>query len=203
MRKRVFILDTSLFVNPDSGRSFGDSPTAAFLQFLTMIQGHKQLEFWMPPSIYTELMHFVEESAIPHKLLLSIQKRPNKKQEIKINRKYLHKMVEEVRDRTDRSLRLAEKSVRDALYQPVPPKGEGYVPGEVRADAQAIARLRENFRRMTREGMLDSGADMDLLLLAYESGATLISCDQGVIHWAHELGIQTLSHKQLVELIRG
>jgi len=64
-----------------------------------------------------------------------------------------------------------------------------------------ISRLRENYRRIMREGMLDSRADVDLLLLAYEMGGLLVSADQGVLDWADSLGISTLSHDHLLEFI--
>lgn len=203
MRKKIFVLDTSLFVNPDSARAFGDSPTHALKNFLERAQNTPDFEFLMPPSVFAELMNFAEENQIPHKLILLLHKKPPKKHEIRIPGFFLYKLVSEMRDRFDRSLRLAEKSVREAMDSSFPsdkPSGEF---DKIRPDAEAIGRLRENFRRVTREGMLDSAEDVDLLLLAYETGGALVSCDQGVLHWAHELGILTVSHQHLSELLKG
>ena len=54
---------------------------------------------------------------------------------------------------------------------------------------------------MMREGMLDSKADVDLLLLAYELNATLVSADEGVLLWAENLGISTLPYALLRPLM--
>ncbi len=201
MKKKSLVLDTSLFVNPDSARFYGENPTQAFKKFLELAAGAINLEFWMPPSVFSELMHFVEEAGIPEKMLMPIHRKPPKKHEIRIPGIFLYKLVAEVRDRTDRSLRLSEKCVREALRQSPPPEKFGK-PGEIHPDSQAISHLRENFRRMTREGMIDSAEDVDLLLLSYEMSAALVTCDLGLVHWAHELGVSTISHQRLVELLK-
>ena len=102
----------------------------------------------------------------------------------------------------DRALRLAERTVRDALMETPPPAA---APGEKgpRADAEWIGRLRESYRHIMREGMLDSRPDVDLLLLSYETGATLVSADFGVLDWARELGVETLPHDQLPAFLAG
>jgi predicted DNA-binding protein (UPF0278 family) len=49
---------------------------------------------------------------------------------------------------------------------------------------------------------LDSKADVDLLLLAYEMNATLVSADQGVLEWAENLGVALLAHERLREFLQ-
>lgn len=158
----------------------------------------------MPPSIYAELMHFADEKKIPGSLLTLIQQRPPKKHEIRVSGMFLYTLVDEMRDRSDRGLRLAERHVREAFQAPVP-AAPAPVPGAkpIRPDAEAIGRLRESYRRMLREGMLDSAADVDLLLLAYETSGTLVSADQGALHWANELGVSILPAEQLPNILKS
>src|ERR1044071_5846675 len=198
--KKHIVLDTSLFVNPDSGRYFGSDPTSAFTGFLELAQAAPGLEFLMPPSIYAELMHFAEENKIPKKLLLLIHKKPPKKHEVKIPGVFIYTLVEDMRDRVDRGLRLSERVVRESIQMEPPPPP---APGQKgpRPDADVIARLRESYRRIMREGMLDSRADVDLLLLAYETEPLLVSADMGVLTWAENLGISTLAHDHLREFL--
>ncbi len=198
--KKLLILDTSLFVNPDSARFFGSDPTTAFTKFLEMGQTTPDLEFLMPPSIYTELMHFAEEAKVPKKLLMSIHKKPPKKHEVKIPGVFLYALVEDMRDRVDRGLRLSERVVRESI-QMTPPSPAA--PGQQgpRPDAEVIGRLRESYRRIMREGMLDSKADVDLILLAYETGGTLVSADLGVLAWAENFGVSILSHDHLRDFL--
>lgn len=195
----IVILDTSLFVNPASSHVFGPTPTLAFQEFLDLARLKTDTKFLMPPSIYAELMHFAEEPKIPRELLLTIHKQPPKKHELKIPAIFIYDLVEAMRDRIDRGLRLAERHTREAIDMVPPPKGEH--PKGPRPDAEVIGRLRESYRRIMREGMLDSKADVDLLLLAYETGGKLASADEGVILWAENMGIPILSYDHLYEFV--
>lgn len=194
--RRIIVLDTSVFVNPASSAAFGSSPTAAFMRFLEQAGRVEGVDFLMPPSVYQELMHFAEEASIPKDLLTAVRQQAPRKHETKVPGIFIYTLVEEIRDRIDRGLRLSERAVRDALQEPPPPMPEKGAKGP-RPDAEPIQRLRESHRRIMREGMLDSRADVDILLLAYEMGATLVSADQGVLLWADNMGIELLPYDQL------
>lgn len=196
MTKRLFVLDTSVFVNPASARAFGESPTEALRAFLQLSQAAPDIELYMPPSIYAELMHFAQEKKIPEPLRNRIQQKAPRKHELRVPGIFIYELVESMRDRVDRGLRQAERHVREALSASAAPVA-GSVESKRRADAEAISGLRESFRRIMREGMLDSRADVDLLLLAYEIDATLVSADLGVLAWAENLGLRTLPHDRL------
>lgn len=194
----LFVIDTSVFVNPASGQAFGAGPTEALRAFLEMVRQMPAVEICMPPSIHAELMHFVEVDKIPSELLLGLHQKAPRRAELKVPGAFLFDLVEDMRDRVDRGLRLAERHVREALQTATQPPA---APGEkaVRPDAEAIGRLRETYRRIMREGALDSRADVDLLLLAYELDGTLVSADQGVVDWADRLGLRILPHSLLKE----
>ena len=201
MKKEQLVLDTSLFVNPDSARAYGKTPTDALRRFLEIVDDSANVELLMPPSVYRELMYFVEEKKINKRLLMKLKKQAPTKHEIQIPGIFLYELVENMRDRVDRGLRLAERHAREALEKPSF-KSNGPVPkGTIRPDAEMIGRLRESYRRIMREGMLDSRADVDHILLCYEYKALLVSADQGVMDWAENLGIQILSHEHLLDYI--
>lgn len=202
MKKETLILDTSLFVNPASSLAFGPTPTEAFRSFLELAKTVKNVDFYMAPSVYDELMHFVEESKIPQALLLAVTKKPPKKHELKVPGFLIYTLVENMRDRVDRGLRLAERHVREALLKNPAPGGADAADKKIRPDAEIVGRLRESYRRIMREGMLDSRADVDLLLLAYETGGTVVSADQGVLLWAENLGISHLAYDHLKEFLK-
>lgn len=199
--KQKVVLDTSLFVNPAAAHVFGNNPTSCLISFLEKARLSLGVEFLMPPSIYAELMHFAEENRIPKELLLVLHQTPPKKNEIKIPAIFIYELVESMRDRIDRGLRLAERHAREALMSPAPAQ-KTHGPGP-KPDSEMIGRLRESYRRIMREGSLDSKADVDLLLLAYESNAILISADQGVLLWAENLGITILPHDQLLAFLNS
>jgi RNA ligase partner protein len=199
--KKIYVLDTSVFVNPACAHLFGRSPTEAFTSFLKQAGKVEGIEWLMPPSIYSELMHFADEKLIPKTLLTVVQQRPPKKHELRVPGIFLYTLVDEIRDRTDRGLRLAERHVREAFQAPVPSAPAAPPNKPIRPDADAISRLRETYRRIMREGMLDSRADVDLLLLAYETSGTLVSADQGALQWANELGVSILPAEQLPSIL--
>src|SRR4030067_1534186 len=171
------VLDTSLFVNPDVRRSFADTPTEALEAFLFLAAQIHILEFYMPPSIFEELLHFVEKDKIPEDLLLILHQKPPKKHELKCPAFLLYELIEDIRERVNKGLRVAEKAVRSAG------KSE---------EKEIIQSMRKNFREALREGIIDSKEDVDLILLAKELDALLVTVDQGAIKWADKMGIRWL-----------
>ncbi len=87
----------------------------------------------------------------------------------------LYNFLEEMRDRINRGLRVSERAIR-----------------EFENKEDAIRYLRENYRRVMREGIVDSKEDVDTILLALEQKAILSSADEGQIKLAMELGIEVI-----------
>jgi RNA ligase partner protein len=171
------VLDTSLFVNPDVRMSLGETPTKALEAFLFLAAQIHILEFYMPPSIFEELLHFVERDQIPEDLLLILNQKPPKKHELKCPAFLLYELIEDIRERVNKGLRIAEKAVRSV---------------EKKSPDEIIQDLRRKYREALREGIIDSKEDVDLLLLSMELDALLVTADQGLIKWAEKLGIKWL-----------
>jgi hypothetical protein len=131
----------------------------------------------MPPSIFEELLHFIERDKISEDLLLILHQKPPKKHELKCPAFLLYELIEDIRERVNKGLRIAEKAVRSL---------EKKTPDEIIQD------LRRKYREALREGIIDSKEDVDLLLLAMELDALLVTADQGLIKWAEKLGIKWL-----------
>jgi RNA ligase partner protein len=182
------VLDTSLFVNPDVRKSFGDTPTEALEGFLFLAAQIHILEFYMPPSIFEELLHFIEKDKIPEDLLVVLHQKPPKKHELKCPAFLLYELIEDIRERVNKGLRIAEKAVRSV---------EEKNPDEIIQD------LRRKYREALREGIIDSKEDVDLLLLAMELDALLITADQGLIKWSEKLGIRWLFPEQFKNYLLG
>ena len=171
------VLDTSLFVNPDVRPSLGETPTEALEAFLFLAAQIHILEFYMPPSIFEELLHFIDRDKIPEDLLLILNQKPPKKHELKCPAFLLYELIEDIRERVNKGLRIAEKAVRSV---------------EKKSTDEIIQDLRRKYREALREGIIDSKEDVDLLLLAMELDALLVTADQGLIKWADKLGIKWL-----------
>ncbi|MBI4682105.1 MAG: RNA ligase partner protein [Nitrospirae bacterium] len=177
LKKDKVVLDTSLFVNPEVRNDFGDSPTEAIKGFLAIAEQIPSLEFYMPSSIFRELLNFVDQRKIPGRFLAILNQKSPSKHELTCPAFFLYELIEDIRDRINKGLRIAEKAVRNAG----------------KADEQEVIQgMRKSYREALREGIIDSKEDVDLILLAKELDALLVTVDQGAITWAEKLGIRWL-----------
>jgi hypothetical protein len=183
---RKIVLDTNIFINPDSRLLFGRTPEEAINNFLNKLQKNQNLTCFMPPSVYEELLNFIDTKKISKKIFL-INKKPPSTYELPIPAILIYEFIEEIRLRINKGLRIAEKHSRKGL------KG---LPEE-----EIIKNLRNEYRIALREGIIDSKEDFDLILLAKEINAYLATSDNGLIKWAQKLGISCISAEELKNIL--
>jgi len=186
------ILDTSIFVNPDSRKFFGNTPKEAFSNFLDQLKDKKRISCYIPPSVYEELAKFIDKFPSPKKTIL-INKKPPSSYQTPVPAMLVYEFIEEIRLRINKGLRIAEKYTRKGLNSPIPADKE--------RNEDLIKKLREEYRTALREGVIDSKEDFDLVLLAKEINAYLATSDLGLVKWAQKLGITCISAQELKELI--
>lgn len=186
MEKKIkherIIIDTSIFTNPDVYQSFGVSPTEALRTFLEIVSKLDGPTFYMPPTIYQELLNFVVIEDIPIDLQIRIFQKPPKRYELSVPAFLLYELIEDVRLRIDKGLRVAEEAVRGTSPETEP---------------EAIASLRKKYRAALREGIIDSKEDVDLILLAKEMDGIVMTADSGIVKWADKLGIRYIDPRML------
>jgi RNA ligase partner protein len=180
------VLDTSLFVNPEVRNDFGKTPTDALSGFLELAEQIPSLEFYMPSSIFSELLNFVDEEKIPGRFMAIINQKSPSKHELTCPAYLLYELVDDMRDRINKGLRIAEKAVRNAGKED---------------DRELIKGMRKNYRDALREGILDSKEDVDLIFLAKELDALLVTVDYGAIKWAEKLGVRWLLPKKFKDYL--
>ncbi len=186
-----FVLDTSIFVNPDVREKFGENPTEAmkaFLKHAELLFG--KVEFYMPPGIYREVVHFVDVEEVLPDLELYVIKKPPNVHDIKIPASVVYELVEDIRRRIDKGLRVAEKAVREGVI-------------ETDNIDRIIQKLRRNYRKALREGIVDSKEDFELILLAKELDATIVSADVGILTWAQKMGIKWVDAGNFRDVLEG
>lgn len=172
---RKVVLDTSVFVNPDVRGVFGTSSEEALAEFLKIVKKIKNMEFYIPSSVFKELVYFVDEKKIPSDFYYFIRVKSPDKHRTALPAIFFYELVEEMRSRINKGLRVAENAVRAVSSNKV---------------EEIIKDLRKKYREALREGIIDSKEDVDLILLASELKAALITGDQGLIKWADKLGIE-------------
>ena len=188
IKEECFVIDTSIFTNPDVYITFGRTPTTALKNFLKLITKLEGPNFYMPPSIYQELMDFVDIAKIPKDLQVRIFQKPPMKYEMNVPAFLLYELIEDVRHRIDKGLRVAEQAVREVINENEP---------------DTINNLRRKYRSALREGIIDSKEDVDLILLARELDGILVTADTGIITWADKLGIRYVESRNLRGIINS
>lgn len=195
------VIDTSIFVNPDSRRTFGQSPETALKNFIARLEEKKSIICYMPPSVYDELLKFFELKPSLSDTIL-INKKPPCSYQAPIPSIFFYEFIEEFRMRLNKGLRIAEKYARkdlkECLAAHANPLGR-----PSREDEELIKKLREEYRVALREGIVDSKEDVDLLLLAKELDGLLATSDNGLIKWAQKLGIHCIGAEELKKLLEG
>lgn len=186
-KKIKIVVDTNIFVNPDSYTLWGHNSENAFYNFIKKID-KTSLEFYIPNSVYKELINFISEKIVRKYISSFIRKQP-RRYELDIPALLFYKFIEEIRTRINKGLRVAEKYVRKALLD----KDEQHI----------INNLRYEYREAMRDDIIDSTEDFDLILLAREINGYLCTSDKGLIKWAEKLGVSSLSPKELFEIING
>lgn len=174
-----YILDTSIFTNPDTYTQFGKNTLDAVATFLSLAE-KAVAEFYMPTSVFDELRAMKDLDGTAPDFERIVRIRSPRKFQLQIPAEILYEFIEEVRTRIDRGLRIAEEHTKMGL------KADENV-------GKIIGRLRERYREALRRGIIDSREDVDVLLLAYELDGVLVSSDEGLRKWADKVGVKILS----------
>ncbi len=184
-----FVLDTSIFTNPDVYSQFGEEPEVAMHAFLSLAR-RTGARFYMPSSVYDELHLMREKRGVPPEFEAVVRIRSPRRFNITIPAGILYEFIEEVRGRIDRGLRIAEEHAKMI-------KGGA----ETEDVGRVINRLRGRYREALRQGIIDSREDMDVLLLAYELDAVLLSADEGLRKWADKVGVMIIRPQNLLQVL--
>lgn len=185
-----YILDTSLFTNPDVVQQFGADFPAAITVF-SSLAFRSRAEFYMPTAVYGELQKMRDLGVNAADFERAVKIRSPRRLSLSIPSELLYEFIEEVRMRIDRGLRIAEEWTKRAGTG-----GDGNM-------GIHIAKLRERYREAMRRGLIDSKEDADLFLLAYELDGTLVSADEGLKKWADKAGVKLVNARHLRQILEG
>jgi RNA ligase partner protein len=179
-----YVIDTSLFVNPHARKHLGKDPSSAVQGFLKKLE-KIDIEVYMPPSVFKELKNFVDSKTMDE-LDLAIKKRSPNTYGIFLPAAIFYGFIEDIRIRMNKGMKLAEEFARDNRPD----------------NDDKLRKLREKYRDAMRAGILDSVEDFELVLLSKELDATLVSSDEGVIHFANQVGVEWLGADKFHALMK-
>ncbi len=182
-----YVLDTSVFTNPDVYLAFGGDVPGAVAAFAALAdRARARAAFYMPRSVYEELTRMRDLEEVAADFELAVRIRSPRRHDLRIPAELLYEFIEEVRQRIDRGLRIAEEHAKLAGTDGQPPDV-----------GRVINRLRARYREALRQGIIDSREDTDVLLLAYELDGVLVSADEGLCTWADKVGVRLLEPRHL------
>ncbi len=176
-----FVLDTSLFTNPDIYTTFGEKDQLGAIGNFIHLAIHSGARFYMPSSAYEEMQKMVDLGPLSPEFEMVVRVRSPRKHSIMIPSEILYELIEEIRHRINKGLRIAEEHTKEAGRLPDQDVGK------------VINRLREKYREALRQGIIDSKEDVDVLLLAYELDGTVVTGDEGLKKWANKIGIKIIN----------
>ncbi|MFB6083197.1 MAG: RNA ligase partner protein [Halorientalis sp.] len=202
--KQRFVVDTSAVLTDEIRRDDEDVDDAVnrLLDLIAEAKLGLDISCYMPPSIYEELRLMLEDRPVDDevfsKLNTWIIKKNPARYEVMIPAEIVYEFIDEMSDRVDRGLRVSEKAVRKAEQSRADEIEDHEYMTEV---DKVISDLRDEYRTTLRQGVLDSREDFDLLILARELDAGVVTEDQGIINWAEDFGLRYLKGRDFPTLL--
>ncbi|ELZ17813.1 hypothetical protein C477_11397 [Haloterrigena salina JCM 13891] len=209
--RQQFVLDTSLFITEEIRRG-DESLESAVIRLLDLVATARlelNISCYVPPSIHDELATMLRERDVDETVFSRldtwvVRKSPDR-YGVTIPANIVYNFIDEMSDRVDRGLRVSEQAIReveqldpDALASD--PSDDGRE--EYMTDADRIlSNMRDKYRGALRQGVLDSREDFDLLILARELDAGVVTEDRGIISWADEFGLRYVRGGQFPTLL--
>ncbi|ELZ01708.1 RNA ligase partner protein [Natrialba asiatica] len=202
--KQRFVLDTSLFLTEEI-RQDDESLESAILRLLELIANARLnlgISCYVPPTIHDELTTILADREVDDAVFSRlntwiIRKHPDR-YAVTIPAHVVYSFVDEMSGRVDRGLRVSETAVRraeTATDETVPEHDH-----KTETDA-IISDLREKYRNAMRTGVLDSREDFDLLILARELDAGVVTEDTGIIDWTEDFGLRYIRGREFPDLL--
>lgn len=209
--RQQFVLDTSLFITEEI-RENGESMEEALLRLLDLVATARlelNISCYLPPSIHDELGTMLRDRGVTDEVLSRldtwvVRKSPDR-YGVTIPADIVYEFIDEMSDRVDRGLRVSEQALRE-VEQLDPEELTGESGGDERTEYmteadRVLSNMRDKYRQALRQGVLDSREDFDLLVLARELDAGVVTEDRGVISWADEFGLRYVRGGQFPTLL--
>jgi RNA ligase partner protein len=205
--RQQFVLDTSLFITEEI-RQAGESLESAVLRLLDLVATARldlNISCYMPPSIHDELDAMLRDRDVDEEVFSRldtwvVRKSPDR-YGVSIPANIVYEFIDEMSDRVDRGLRVSEEAIRE-VEQLGPEDMTADEPNEYMTAAdRVLSNMRDKYRRALRQGVLDSREDFDLLVLARELDAGVVTEDRGIVSWADEFGLRYVRGGQFPTLL--
>ncbi|MFH1786042.1 MAG: RNA ligase partner protein [archaeon] len=195
MYSQKFVLDTTAFTNATSPKKSKDvlQYTKKLVKIVADARVKLGVTCYIPyPMAYNELVACLKMRDAKEAQLIDldtwfIKKTPNR-YEVKLSSEIFYEYIGDIRERMNKGLRLAEDAVKEASRK--------------KDHAPLITILRDKYKSALREGVLDSREDLDVLLLAKELNAGVVTADEGMIKWAEKMGLEIIPANRFPKILQ-
>ncbi len=202
----VFVIDTSGVTDPRLRELLGASSLEEVVDKLADLMAIARIRlgmnFYMPPSMFDELKRFLEgsnvSSRIINKLAAMVTIKAPDKVKTQIPAIVMSKYVEEIAKRLFKGLRVAEESVRRTARE----VSSATNASRDRLVGRIIHDLRQKYREATRRGIVDTVVDFDVVMLAVELKAIVVTNDEGIRRLCEDLGIIVVDPITFIEMLK-
>ncbi len=190
-----YVIDTNLLFNMEGNMGIGDK-TEIIIKALTKIfqKNAANIKMFIPPTIKEEIESFFEDSsqAFLQEFFSSVTIKSPNLSEIMVSSRVMASFIDECRTRAYRGMNVAEESITKAATEFMGKENLARKEFQI-AVGTIIKSFRERYRNATRTNFIDSNADFDLIMLAREQDAFLVTTDEGVIRWGRQFGVKEMT----------
>ncbi len=202
----IFVIDTSGVTDPRLRGVFKvetlDGVVREYARLLIRSHIILSAEFYTTPSTALELKAFLERNGVGRDaidmLMGAITIRSPDLYTTRIPAIVMSDWISDMLMRITKGLRVAEESLRRAARRTYS-SGEKHDRDEMQSIiAEEIHELRQKYREATRKGVIDTRVDFDLVVLAHELKAELVTNDYGVMKLCDQLGVKYIEPPRFV-----
>ncbi len=201
-----FVLDTTAITDSELREREGFESICEsaneILNLIAIASVKLGVECYIPyPSVYNELVGFLKRNNCCEDVLIKldtwlIKKTPNR-YEIKIPAVILYEYVISIRQKMNKGRRIAEDFIWESSAITISNTND--VKAEI---GNLISKFRDKYRATARQGIIDSPSDLDVLLLAKELNAGVVSSDIGIKNWSERFGLRFIEAYRFPKVLR-
>jgi RNA ligase partner protein len=207
MRQR-FVLDTTAIT--DSGLRVKEGYASLcesaqeILDLIARARLKLDISCYIPyPTVYGELISFLRRNQCSDDVYVKldtwlVKKTPNR-YEVKIPAAIFYEYVLTMRQKINRGRKLAEEYIWESSAIASKLEGREEIQQEI---GNLISRFRDKYRTTLRQGILDSSPDLDVLLLAKELEAGVVSSDAGIRKWSERMGLRFVEASKFPRMLK-
>ncbi len=207
--KQRFVLDTTAITDAGLRAKEGyESICESAQEILDLIAKARlklNISCYIPyPTVYTELVSFLKRHKCDEEVFIKldtwlVKKTPNR-YEVKIPAVIFYEYVSTMRQKINKGRKIAEEFIWECSAIAVKfADNREELEKEI---GNLISKFRDKYRTALRQGILDSAPDLDVLLLAKELEAGVVSSDAGIRKWSERLGLRFVEASKFPRMLK-